>query len=243
MSKNVPFSKWQPIGVCDAAGSGKRKAKIFTRADFDKIATFDLNRQNWQGHSGMQTLILRYARDVAKMSTLTRDMKNPRVCHVKLVGMQMQLKETPWLNQASYDGQVQLFQVEFLDQPSKQSAWWLWVLLLLLLIALLAVIALFVQSSFNTSPKTTFCHMQSVNYEQHLDQAHQELDQVFSKSLLANRFGNFFDDFSTSNQTSEQKLLGRYRQLLENPQISAQHVPKSTACLKVLCQQDNRLCL
>ena len=139
----LKYLQWRPIGVCDSGSGNERKASMFSRSDLTRITAPDVNRGNWRQNQEVMQLIVRYANEVAKLSSLTEGMYSPEIYEIKLVGAVLGLDQTPVLNQESSDGKVQFFQVSFRDGKPKKSSfinWKKW--LKFLLIAAGSIIAL-----------------------------------------------------------------------------------------------------
>ena len=111
----LKFSLWRPIGVCDKGPPQQRRAKMFSKADLNRICSPGVTRHNWRKHPEVLKIVERYAEEVAEISTLTKGMKRPGIAGIRLVGAVMGHDQTPELNLESEDGRVQFFQVEFRD--------------------------------------------------------------------------------------------------------------------------------
>ena len=118
---HLKYIKWRPIGVCDTGTGKERKAKIFSRFDLACVTAPEVKRDNWREHPKVIDLIQRYGRDVADLSSLTKDMLAPEIDEIKLVGAVLGHDQTPNLNLESADGKVQFFQVSFKDGKTKKS--------------------------------------------------------------------------------------------------------------------------
>ena len=116
---------------------------MFSRSDLAMVTAPDVNRGNWRQNQEVMQLIVRYANEVAKLSSLTEGMYSPEISEIKLVGAVLGLDQTPILNQESSDGKVQFFQVTFREGKPKKTSfinWKKW--LKFLLIAAGSIIAL-----------------------------------------------------------------------------------------------------
>ena len=118
---HLKYIQWRPIGVCDTGTGKERKAKIFSRFDLACVTAPEVKRDNWREHPKVIDLIQRYGRDVADLSSLTKDMLAPEIDEIKLVGAVLGHDQTPNLNLESADGKVQFFQVSFKDGKTKKS--------------------------------------------------------------------------------------------------------------------------
>ncbi len=120
-NKGLKYSQWRPIGVCDQGQGNQRKARIFTKIDFTAVTTPGINRRNWHNRTEVVKIVNRYARQVAKLSLLTKTMKSPKIGQINLVGAVLGHEKTPGLNVESADGRVQFFQVEFYDADADKK--------------------------------------------------------------------------------------------------------------------------
>ncbi|MCP4296143.1 MAG: hypothetical protein GY786_11090, partial [Proteobacteria bacterium] len=100
-SSQIKFTKWRPVGVCDTASPGRMKAQMFTREDYLTITGADVTRENWKSKPEVVKILNRYSAKLAKMSTLTKEMKKPVPSRVKLMGSIIKLDVTPTLNRES----------------------------------------------------------------------------------------------------------------------------------------------
>ena len=76
---------------------------MFSKSDLARVTAPDVNRGNWRQNQEVIKLIVRYANEVAKLSTLTEGMYSPEISEIKLVGAVLGLGQTPILNQESSD--------------------------------------------------------------------------------------------------------------------------------------------
>ena len=118
----LKYIQWRPIGVCDKGEGKRRKAKIFSKADFLRVTSPGIERLNWRKNKKVIEIIKLYAKDVSKMSSLTDGMANPEISKIELVGAVIGHNQTPNLNKESVDGKVQFFQVSFKDGKNKKSS-------------------------------------------------------------------------------------------------------------------------
>ena len=72
------FSQWRPIGVCDNAPDGERKARMFARDDLEKVLAPGIGRNNWEDSLELRKIIERYAKDVAKLSPQSKGTQTPK---------------------------------------------------------------------------------------------------------------------------------------------------------------------
>ena len=120
-SKKLKFSEWRPIGVCDDAPAGIQKAQMFDREDFLIVTGPGIDRTNWSEQPEVMDVLNRYATKLAKISTKTKNMKQPGISKISLYGAVMKLAITPTLNRESKDGKLQLFRIVFEDQAPDQK--------------------------------------------------------------------------------------------------------------------------
>lgn len=202
--KKLKYSEWRPIGVCDDAAPGVQKAQMFTREDFLTITGPGVDRQNWRKHPEVMKLLNKYALKLAKQSSRTSGMIQPKVTNISLVGAVMKLVVTPTLNKESKDGKLQLFQIEFEDIGKKKKTPWKLILgmliTILILLCILLGIAIYKKAqsrqyqprTFKSDSYTTsFCEDSTdVNrYRRQLDEANRILqvktDDLFYQGKIA----------------------------------------------------------
>ena len=189
------FSQWRPIGVCDSAPDGERKARMFARDDLEKVLTPGLGRNNWENSLELRKIIERYAKDVAKLSPKAKVFERPKVAEIRLVGMELHFAPTPGLNKESIEGQVQLFEVSFEEGvPPPQIKWpvgWIAMIgaLLLILSGMLITIPLLQEDdSRSTAVQDVLCGTgrASMTYQSHLQQMLRELE-LYARSTPTGR--------------------------------------------------------
>ena len=189
------FSQWRPIGVCDNAPDGERKARMFAQDDLEKVLTPGLGRNNWEDSLELRKIIERYAKDVARLSPKAKVLKRPKVAEIKLVGMELRFAPTPGLNKESIEGQVQLFEVSFeeeeLPPPMKWPLGWIAVIgaLLLILSGMLIAIPLLQENgSKSAASRDVLCGTgrASMTYKSHLQQMLRELE-LYARSTPTGR--------------------------------------------------------
>ena len=189
------FSQWRPIGVCDNAPDGERKARMFAQDDLEKVLTPGLGRNNWEDSLELRKIIERYAKDVARLSPKAKVLKRPKVAEIKLVGMELRFAPTPGLNKESIEGQVQLFEVSFeeeeLPPPMKWPLGWIAVIgaLLLILSGMLIAIPLLQENgSKSAASQDVLCGTgrASMTYKSHLQQMLRELE-LYARSTPTGR--------------------------------------------------------
>ena len=139
----IKFAQWRPIGVCDNGPPNQRKAQLFTKADFAIITAPGVTRENWRQYPEVLKMIRRYAKDVAKLSGATQEMKRPEIDTIHLVGTILGHTRTPTANAESADGRVQLFEVKFKDaEEDKKPRKWRWPLWLVGAVAAILLLVL-----------------------------------------------------------------------------------------------------
>ena len=189
------FSQWRPIGVCDNAPDGERKARMFARDDLEKVLAPGIGRNNWEDSLELRKIIERYAKDVAKLSPKAKVLKRPKISDIRLVGMELRFAPTPGLNKESVEGQVQLFEVSFeeggLPPPMKWPVGWIAVIgaLLLILSGMLVAIPLMQEDeSRSTAAQDVLCGTgrASMTYQSHLQQMLRELE-LYARSTPTGR--------------------------------------------------------
>ena len=189
------FSQWRPIGVCDSAPDGERKARMFARDDLEKVLAPGLGRNNWENSLELRKIIERYAKDVAKLSPKAKVFERPKVAEIRLVGMELRFAPTPGLNKESIEGQVQLFEVSFEEggppPPMKWPLGWIAVIgaLLLILSGMLIAIPLLQENdSKSIASQDVLCGTgrASMTYKSHLQQMLRELE-LYARSTPAGR--------------------------------------------------------
>jgi hypothetical protein len=189
------FSQWRPIGVCDSAPDGERKARMFARDDLEKVLAPGLGRNNWENSLELRKIIERYAKDVAKLSPKAKVFERPKVAEIRLVGMELHFAPTPGLNKESIEGQVQLFEVSFEEGvPPPQIKWpvgWIAMIgaLLLILSGMLITIPLLQEDdSRSTAVQDVLCGTgrASMTYQSHLQQMLRELE-LYARSTPTGR--------------------------------------------------------
>ena len=189
------FSQWRPIGVCDNAPDGERKARMFARDDLEKVLAPGIGRNNWEDSLELRKIIERYAKDVATLSPKAKVLKRPKVAEIRLVGMELRFAPTPGLNKESIEGQVQLFEVSFEEggppPPIKWPIGWITVIgaLLLILSGMLVAIPLLQEDeSRSTVAQDVLCGTgrASMTYQSHLQQMLRELE-LYARSTPTGR--------------------------------------------------------
>ena len=189
------FSQWRPIGVCDNAPDGERKARMFARDDLEKILAPGIGRNNWEDSLELRKIIERYAKDVAKLSPKAKVLKHPKISEIRLVGMELRFAPTPGLNKESIEGQVQLFEVSFEEggppPPMKWPVGWIAVIGALLIILsgmLIAIPLLQEDESRSTAAQDVLCGTgrASMTYQSHLQQMLRELE-LYARSTPSGR--------------------------------------------------------
>ena len=138
----LKYLQWRPIGVCDSGSNRERKARMFSKSDLAKVTAPDVTRGNWRQNKEVMQIIIRYANEVAKLSTLTEGMYSPEILEIKLVGAVLELDQTPILNQESSEGKVQFFQVIFREGKLRKTSYFNWIKWLKMF--LIAVVSIFV---------------------------------------------------------------------------------------------------
>ncbi|MBF0238209.1 MAG: hypothetical protein HQM12_10920 [SAR324 cluster bacterium] len=220
----MKYSQWRPIGVCDQGTPNTQKAKIFSQSDFSALQAPGIDRNTWQYQKNVLKIIHKYAKDVAKISPLTQKMKQPVVKDIKLVGMVLDFKKTPGLNQESQEGKVQLFQVSFEDAGQKKSWFSLKLILISLSIFLCLILALIIYSidwtrSRVVSSQTVICDPRQPSYK-YLNQLkeHQELMRLILKQVWSHVPYNHQACLKNTNKTEdiELQLIQCYHQLQQN---------------------------
>jgi len=257
----IKYGEWRPIGVCDTAGPGLMKANTFSKKDFEKVSSANVDRNNWQQNPEVMKIVQQYAKKLSKRSTLTEGMKQPKVNGIKLVGSLMHISKTPRLNKESRDGKVQFFQVEFKDgskikeKKGSRKLPWIWILIgSLSMILILLIIAMMIkpEKMKSVSPRTfksafqntRFCSdsRDSETYAFDLDEAQSLLRQSLDEnSTLCNLL-------SGTTQTREQQFIRCYQGLKQKkfPIVPSSDLRKINACLQRICAgkdfQDNQVC-
>lgn len=231
-SKQIKFTKWRPVGVCDTAPPGRMKAQMFTREDYLIITNAEVTRENWKSKPEVVKVLHRYCAKLARMSSLTKEMKKPVASKIKLMGSIIKLDVTPTLNRESESGKMQLFQIEFEERALKTKNSLLWVLLIavLLLFSFLGYLIWqkkfpksatqkFKESSFQLQ-RAPFCggSRSSSTYRSQLDEIQFTLANNINTLKWEKEINNLPDctvrsEFVTQK---EEKLLLCYQVLLKN---------------------------
>ncbi len=231
---------------------------MFTREDFLIITGPGVDRQNWRKHPQVMKLLNKYALKLAKQSTKTKNMIQPKVSKISLVGAVMKLMVTPILNKESKDGKLQLFQIEFEDIGKKKKTPWKLILgvliAVLLLLCLLLGFAIYeklqtkqykTRTYKSTSFTTSFCDDSADigRYRRHLDEANRilqvKVDDLFYQGRIAAEL-KCVEQFS---QVSLQE--SRFLACLElakrfglSSQLSGQDQKKINACQRAVCRKN-----
>ncbi len=205
---------------------------MFTREDYLTITGADVTRENWKSKPEVVKILNRYSAKLAKMSTLTKEMKKPVPSRVKLMGSIIKLDVTPTLNRESESGKMQLFQVEFEEEEINSNNSLLWILLVavILLFSFLGYLVwqkklskpttrTYKESSFQLQ-RTPFCRASrsSATYSSHLDEIQYLLDSNVN-TLKWERDLNNLPDCTISDGSiarKENKLLQCYQVLIKN---------------------------
>lgn len=248
----MKYSEWRPIGVIDTAQPGEMKAQMFTREDFLKITARGINRENWEKSPEVLKIIHSYGAKLAKMSTLTQEMKNPTVSGIALVGTVMKLRETPTLNRESKDGKLQFFQLKFVDGKRFRMKWmWFLLAILALLVAALLVFAILKKNGRSGFKKRSvsfsshsFCEGErgSSGYVSNLDEVQGILNRKINY-LVYERKLDFSPDCSARMmplKDREALLLQCYqvmRKTAESSSFRSSSMEKVEQCVRKVCEQ------
>ncbi len=255
--KKLKYSEWRPIGVCDDAPPGVQKAQMFTREDFLIITGPEVDRQNWRKHPQVMKLLNKYALKLAKQSTRTKNMIQPKVSKISLVGAVMKLVVTPTLNKESKDGKLQLFQIEFEDIGKKKKTPWKLILgilvTILVLLCILLAFAIYQKAQTKqyktktykpTSFTTSFCDDSTdiSKFRRQLDEANRILqvkaDDLFYQGRIAAEL-NCGEQFSqvTLQENRFLQCFTLVRRFGLTLQLSGQDKMKINACRRSICRK------
>jgi len=245
-SSEIKFSEWRPIGVCDQVHpieKNQQKAVMFDEKDLAIVTSPHITRQNWKSQPDLIQLIHRYAKKVKKISEITKEMKQPVVADIKLVGMVLDFRETPDLNQESAEGKVQLFQIEFKDLGKKKSYFWKIILGILAFILLSLIIYYVLQQSLPQGGTASLCGTQrsSQVYASHLNQVRAAMESYLEKLPYNYKKSCYFSTRSSieSINTNEQQLIRCYLTL---KRVETALYPSPTQLLKNTSQCLRRIC-
>jgi hypothetical protein len=168
---------------------------MFGRDDLDKVLAQGLGRNNWENSLELRKIIERYAKDVAKLSPKAKVLTRPKIAEIRLVGMELRFAPTPGLNKESIEGQVQLFEVSFVEggppPPIKWPVGWIAVIgaLLVILAGMLVAIPLLQEDDNRlTTAQDLLCGTgrASMTYQSHLQQMLRELE-LYARSTPTGR--------------------------------------------------------
>ncbi|GIT09531.1 MAG: hypothetical protein CM1200mP30_31610 [Pseudomonadota bacterium] len=252
----LKYLQWRPIGVCDSGSGKERKARMFSKSDLARVTAPDVNRGNWRQNQEVIQLIVRYANEVAKLSTLTEGMYSPEISEIKLVGAILGLDQTPILNQESSDGKVQFFQVIFREGKSKETSlinWKKWLKFILIaagsIIALILIYLAIIQVPKFPDRGTKRNESCSSNRQK---KAYAEEIQSISKLLLMDL--SRLPEWSTFREARVQctpvklKLLNQEQRLIQCyltvrnrvndlPATARPDLGKIESCVEILCSR------
>ena len=238
----IKFSEWRPIGVCDAGAWNERKAVMFNAKELSLVQAAGVGRHNWQQSPKIKKLIHRYARKVAKISSLTQSMIRPDVAEIKLVGMVLHYHKTPTLNMESEAGRVQMFQIGFVDR-GKRKLWW-GKLLAMVLVALLLVVAVaFLQDMIFQKPQqrmTEMCAPRRTDplYAQHLNQVQGQIEVHVSR--FSPSFGHRCYFAPGSVASLEEQVVRCVLSLKTAPSLQSEGAAfqKINQCVSNICRKE-----
>ena len=229
---------------------------MFSKSDLVRVTAPDVNRGNWRQNQEVIKLIVRYANEVAKLSTLTEGMYSPEISEIKLVGAVLGLDKTPILNQESSDGKLQFFQVSFRDGKLKKKSfinWKKWLKLLLIaagsIIALILIYLAIIQVSKFPDRGTKRNESCSSNRQK---KAYAEEIQSISKLLLMDL--SRLPEWSTFREARVQctpvklKLINQEKRLIQCyltvrnrvndlPATARPDLGKIESCVEILCSR------
>lgn len=250
-NEKMKFGEWRPIGVCDSGATNEKQAKMFNRKDYLVITAPHVTRENWRSQPDVIKVILKYAKDVASKSTMTKNMKCPKVKEIKLVGTILHYKKTPTLSNESKDGRLQLFQVEYEDKGKKRS-WKLPALVGILSIILVGVGTLvFIKISRPKKQISYRVPFQSISYcdaersvsqyDMDLSEAQQQLNR-YLRTVLDDPYDPstaFCFEEGYAIVKKEETLLRCYNRLKKTSVSGSRHTSlrKVRTCVQNICQK------
>lgn len=257
--QKLKYSEWRPIGVCDTAPAGVQKAQMFTREDFLAVTKKGVDRTNWRQQSEVMAVLNEYGKKLSKMSSLTRQMKNPQIDKIKLVGSILYLHQTPKLNNESEDGKLQLFQIEFKDKiKNRKKGLMIGMGILLMILLMLLGTILFLQNmkrprrfvlrgpmDTDIVYKTPYCGSDRYSdmYQTHLDETQQILYQSLIRLYQKKRIGLISDcDVKSLSTRDKERQFIRCFRIVKNNQglnfLQRSSADKVGKCHKRICKND-----